>query len=63
MKKGDANLHFLFVDGEKMVYCGVDIIEISRIENSIRRFEETFLDCQEEKNSFYTMGAVNTHSR
>lgn len=44
MKKGDANLHFLFVDGEKMVYCGVDIIEISRIENSIRRFEETFLD-------------------
>ena len=27
-----------------MIYCGVDIIEISRIKESIEKFENTFLD-------------------
>ena len=27
-----------------MIYCGVDIIEISRIKESIDKFEKTFLD-------------------
>ena len=51
-----------------MFYCGVDIIEISRIEQSIKRFNHTFLDkiftkneiqyCEKYKNNCYEHYAV-----